>query len=271
MDSVVLNKHIRDSRILCVKQFFLSWLKRNPTDEELFYYVDCGDPLDVIYTNIVFSNPLGGNKGKLPISLVIFTKNSSGFINMPIESVSNYVSEIVVVDTGSTDDTVEVCKKFTDRVYKVGFTDFGSIRTLSSHLASEEWVLGLDSDEVLTNPENLIELITTPGVDVWGLPRRRWSDIERTVQVEFSAYPDTQWRLFKNDLSYGYKGRVHESFYGTSNKKKTDLVHIEHYQDVFKSGDKLKKRNLWYKELYDLDVSEGREFNISPVSDIDDV
>jgi hypothetical protein len=92
-----------------------------------------------------------------------------------------------------------------------------------------------------------------------------------TEQVELEAYPDSQYRLLRNDTKLYYKGRVHEGLKGAD---KTAVAengpHIEHFQDVFKYGDKLKKRNDWYKKLYDKDIEEGRNMGISAVSDVDD-
>jgi glycosyltransferase involved in cell wall biosynthesis len=122
----------------------------------------------------------------LPITLAIFARNNEDSIGICIASVIDYVSEIIVVNTGSSDATVAIAESFGARVYHVGFTDFGSIRTLTAHLASLPWVLGLDTDEIICPEEldKLKTLIETPGVEAWGLPRRRWLDIGRKNHVE---------------------------------------------------------------------------------------
>jgi glycosyltransferase involved in cell wall biosynthesis len=149
----------------------------------------------------------------LPISLCMFVKNEENNLRDCIESVRPVVAEIVIVDTGSTDGTVALAKKYTNRVYEVGFTDFGSIRTLTAHLAVFPWVLMLDGDERLDPSEwpKLAELISTPVgtfesngehdrdgnvvIDSWALPRKRWEDEWMRKQVDVDSYPDWQVRF----------------------------------------------------------------------------
>jgi len=260
------------ARRTCIIEFYKIVIGKAPKEEELDYYINCGDPLDLVFLNIKTTNYDEHLNKKLPISLVIFTKDSESYIENVIKSVNDYVFETVIIDTGSSDNTVKVCQGYTDRIYKVGFSDFGNIRTMSAHLARQPWVLGLDSDEIVSNPEGLKELVFNDAVDAWGIPRRRWADLEMKNQVELDAYPDTQWRLFRNNTDFKYIGRVHESFEGCKKKKVVENgLHIEHFQDVYKSGEKLEERNAWYKELHKKDLEEGRNMSISAVSKIDEV
>src|SRR4051794_11620290 len=89
------------------------------------------------------------------ISLCSFVKNEAHCVKGMMDSVSSYVNEIVVVDTGSTDGTVDICKEYGARVYQIGFTDFGKIRTITAHLANEPWVVMLDADERIDKPNRL--------------------------------------------------------------------------------------------------------------------
>lgn len=211
---------------------------------------------------------------KLPITLAIFAKNNEDSIGMCIESVLDIVSEIVVVNTGSTDKTVEIAMSYGARLYHVNFSDFGAIRTLTAHLARELWVLGLDTDEILCpEDKSVIEtLIRTPRVGAWGLPRRRWADLDRKNQVETEAYPDYQYRLIKNDPSrFYYTDRIHERLVHKDPVLPSPAgPHIEHFQDVFKKGQKLKERNSLYKKLYEEDLKHGIKHEIPAVTPIDD-
>ena len=211
---------------------------------------------------------------KLPLSLAIFAKSNEDSIGLCIESVKDIVSEIVVVNTGSIDRTVEIAAGYGARIYHIGFTDFGAVRTLTAHLARQPWILGLDTDEILCPEElGLLQtLIETPRVDAWGLPRRRWEDLGRLEQVEKDAYPDWQYRLIRNDSSrFFYTDRVHERLVYDGVVLQSPIgPHIEHFQDVFKQNRKLQERNILYKRLFQEDLDHGIHHDIPAVSKIDD-
>lgn len=195
------------------------------------------------------------------ISLCTFVKNEENCIARMISSVIEYVDEVVLVDTGSTDKTIEVAKEacfkrdetqVPIRIYKVGFTNFAEIRTLSSHLAQYEYVLMLDADEELSNGSNLKSLMIDVDPDVaYAFPRRRWLDLERTKQTEIEAYPDWQVRFYKNYAEYTWKRELHEYFDGAavSHLEEPGGPIIEHFQDVHKGEARLKERKELYERL----------------------
>lgn len=229
---------------------------------------------------------------KLPISLTLFVKNEERNIRDCIESVFSVVSEVVILDTGSTDNTLKLVEKYSPRIYKSGFSDFGSIRTLCAHLASQPWVLMLDADERLDGDDwpLLAELIDQkPGVkgdnlelteddqicvDSWALPRKRWADKWRRVQEDKKSFPDWQVRLFRNhaDKRIGFRRRVHETVYGCIRTEHSILgPTIHHFQNTVKNREELKNRAEFYKKLYDLDIKEGVEHTAPPVIPEDDL
>jgi len=262
-----------------VNGFYRHLLNKNCPTDELRYWskkLSLSGSFKEIYESlcVLKKQLLQNNANLLPITLAIFAKNNEDSIHLPIQSVYNLVSEIILVDTGSTDNTIKIAEKLGAKVYKVGFSDFGSIRTLTVHLSTQPWILGLDSDEILCPEEvdSLRSLVYDTKVDVWGLPRRRWADIDMKNQVEKEAYPDYQYRLIRNNKEYYYSNRVHERLVCKGACiKKSEYPHIEHFQDVFKFGDKLKARNNFYKSLYDLDIKDGFTHSIPPVSSVDEV
>jgi glycosyltransferase involved in cell wall biosynthesis len=231
----------------------------------------------------------------LPISLCTFVKNEEHNIRDCIESVRPLVSEIVIVDTGSTDGTIDICRQFTDRIYRAGFTDFGSIRTLTAHLALQPWVLMLDADERIDSADwpKFYRLIAQPEgvegdllefdregnlvIDSWALPRKRWADPWMRQQVEIEAYPDWQTRLFRNYMDpkrpkIKFVRRVHEIISGCA---KTGFAEdgptIHHFQNVHKDDSLLAQRQELYERLYAADVDEGVEHEEPPVVEMDRV
>ncbi len=211
---------------------------------------------------------------RLPLTLAVFAKNNEDSIELCINSVKDIVKEIILVNTGSEDKTVEKAEKLGARCYHVGFSDFGAIRTLTAHLSHQPWILGLDTDEIIAPEEKYLlkSLIETSHVDAWGLPRRRYLDLERTYQVEKEAYPDWQYRLIRNKPDkIWYTDRIHERLVCNGTVQRSDIgPHIEHFQDVFKSGERMIERNNLYRMLYAQDLECGIKHSVPPVASIDD-
>ncbi len=186
------------------------------------------------------------------ISLCTFVKDEAHCLNDMINSVYDYVNEVIVVDTGSVDETLDNLLGYEKvRVYKTGFSDFGSMRTLTAHLAREPWVLMLDADETLENPSKLWNLTQDPMVCAYALPRKRWLDLEKTKQTEIEAYPDWQVRFFRNNHNYIWQRELHECFDGAA-VRELDVEggpYINHFQDVHKNAIRRAIRDDLYNRL----------------------
>ena len=83
------------------------------------------------------------------ISAVIITKNESHIIGKTLQSLQGLTDDIVIVDSGSTDDTVAICKKFNARVIEPGWNGYGANKNIGIDAAKHDWILNLDADEAL--------------------------------------------------------------------------------------------------------------------------
>ncbi|MGH8513150.1 MAG: glycosyltransferase family 2 protein, partial [Gammaproteobacteria bacterium] len=84
------------------------------------------------------------------LSVIIITKNESTDIRACLDSV-RWADEIVVVDGGSRDDTVAICREYTDKVYICeDWSGFGPQKNRALSYATGEWVLSVDADERVT-------------------------------------------------------------------------------------------------------------------------
>ena len=93
------------------------------------------------------------------LSLCIIVKNGEKYIEQCIESVFQAVSEVIVVDTGSTDNTLACIQRFHPQIFHYEWDDnFADARNFSLQQATCDFILVLDADEVLY-PEDLPELI----------------------------------------------------------------------------------------------------------------
>ena len=88
------------------------------------------------------------------ISLCMIVKNEEAYLEECLTSVKDLVSEIIIVDTGSTDKTKEIAKKFGAKI--IDFTwidDFAAARNASIKQATGDWILVLDADEVIAKKD----------------------------------------------------------------------------------------------------------------------
>lgn len=84
------------------------------------------------------------------ISIVILTKNNEKTIEQTLFSTKNF-KEIIILDTGSIDKTLAVAQKYKNvKIFKTKFLGFGKLRNLAAKKASYNWILSLDSDEIIS-------------------------------------------------------------------------------------------------------------------------
>ena len=83
------------------------------------------------------------------LSVIIITKNEASHIGRCLESVS-WADEIIVLDSGSQDDTVSICRQYTDKVYETDWPGFGVQKQRALNKATGDWVLSIDADEIVT-------------------------------------------------------------------------------------------------------------------------
>jgi (heptosyl)LPS beta-1,4-glucosyltransferase len=144
------------------------------------------------------------------LSVTIITKNEEKNIERCLESV-RWADEIIVLDSSSTDRTVEICRQFTDQVFSVDWHGYGKQKNLCAERASHDWVLNIDSDEEIS-PEGAEEirkvLSGEPKHPVYQFPRKNFF---AQHWVRYGGwYPDRISRLYdKTQVSF-LETQVHE-------------------------------------------------------------
>jgi glycosyltransferase involved in cell wall biosynthesis len=103
---------------------------------------------------------------KLPISVIMMTKNAADVIDLSLKSVIGWADEIIVVDDESTDGTKDIARKYNAKIYSHHEVDLGKQRQYALEKATKKWVLVLDSDERLGEllAQEIATLHNTPGV-----------------------------------------------------------------------------------------------------------
>ncbi|WP_435066223.1 glycosyltransferase family 2 protein [Halobaculum sp. EA56] len=111
---------------------------------------------------------------ELEISVCVTTKNNIDTIEDCLKSVHGWVGEIIVVDSHSTDGTIQVCQKYGAKVYQKEFGGFADIKNHAIELASNEWVLILDSDERIPADlkKEIHELFPSPNKKAYRIKKR---------------------------------------------------------------------------------------------------
>jgi len=188
------------------------------------------------------------------LSVIIITKNEAQNIHACLESVA-WADEIIVVDSGSSDETVEICKKFGAKVFVHDWPGFGMQKNRALSYATHEWVFSIDADERVT-PELRAEMIQAVNEErAQGFYLPRLSQFFGKFVHHSGWYPDYVLRLFKRDAGKFTDSLVHESVLltGQTGKLKNPLLHysylttgdverkVEHYstsaaQQMFQSG-----------------------------------
>ena len=144
----------------------------------------------------------------LPVSVCMIAKNEDNHIEECLKRLRPCRFEIIVVDTGSVDRTVEVAHKYADRVFHFAWCDdFSSARNFSIQQASNDWVLIIDCDEYLENV-NLVQLEETlsHNMDSVGMITR---NNPYTVQGTRSIMSERIGRLFNRKYCH-FEGNIHE-------------------------------------------------------------
>lgn len=148
----------------------------------------------------------------MEFSVAIISLNAQKTIKETLESVKDF-KEIVVVDNGSTDQTVKIAKRYTSLIYIFKINDFKRLREFALKKITGDWVLFIDTDEIITekNKKKLLDLWhrKRDSFDGFWIKRRNYYGKASNEYLKHGLfYPDYQLRLFKKN--YRYINNPHE-------------------------------------------------------------
>jgi glycosyltransferase involved in cell wall biosynthesis len=190
------------------------------------------------------------------LTAVVLTHNEAGRIGDCLRHLS-WVDEILVVDSGSTDGTVESCREWPQtRVLQRPFDDFASQRNAGIEAAHGEWILIVDADEEVTKAlAQEIQGALQRGLDAYWIPRHNVI-FGRTLRFG-DCHGDGQIRLFKKSRGR-YVGSLHETLVvdGETVRLRNQLIHHS-YETV---SDYVQKMIRYTSMEADIYVAEGRRF-----------
>ncbi|MFC1558488.1 tetratricopeptide repeat protein [candidate division KSB1 bacterium] len=192
-----------------------------------------------------------GKKGNINIrlSLCMIVKDEAENLPACIQSVKDLVDEMIVVDTGSKDETVKAAEESGARVFSYKWNDdFSAARNESLKYAIGEWILVLDADEVIdkANKDKIRKLIKRKGSMAYYLSFRSRIRGEGAGEYVYNAHP----RLFRNNIGICYQGRIHEEIVSSVEKaggrmelSDVEVTHYGYEEGVYTNKEKA-KRNI---------------------------
>jgi len=167
------------------------------------------------------------------LSVVLITLNEEANIRRTLESVKE-ADEIVIVDSGSVDRTVAICREFTDRVIHQEWLGYSSQKNVAIDQSTGDWVLSLDADEPIEPllADEIRQIIASPAArDGYFIPRKTFF-LGREIR-HGGWYPDYNLRLFRRGTGRFEERAVHESIKvrGTTGRTVHAITHYA-YPDL---------------------------------------
>jgi glycosyltransferase involved in cell wall biosynthesis len=163
------------------------------------------------------------------ISVVIITKNESQNIVDCIVSAKKLSDDIIVVDSGSTDNTVSLATAQNVSIITVCWNGYGDARNKGAKLAANNWILSLDADERITDKlaASILSLNFNNARIIYGFRRLNFFGAQK---INYGALAhDKVYRLYNRTNSYWNAVPVHEQLVGKKYTKSLLPCHIEHY------------------------------------------
>ncbi len=145
-----------------------------------------------------------------PLSVCLIVHNEESRVERALRSAA-WADEIIVMDSGSTDRTAEICRRYTDKVYTRPFDDYASQKNAAVSRAAGKWILSLDADEEITSLlKNKIEKALQNSSGANGYRIRRRSRIFGRFFRFSGTQADRPLRFFRKGAGR-FEGTIHES------------------------------------------------------------
>lgn len=199
------------------------------------------------------------------LSLCMIVKNEEKTLGKCLDSICDLVDEIIIVDTGSSDLTLKIAEKYTNKIYHFQWIDdFSAARNFSFSKSSMDYIMWLDADDVFSQKgkRDFLDLKNRgfDSADAVMMPYH--TSFDENDNPVFSYYRE---RIVKREKNFIWKGRVHESMQITPNTiyLESPILHrsikttysdrnLKIYEKQISAGEDLTSRDLFYygRELY---------------------
>lgn len=189
----------------------------------------------------------------MTVWMALIVKNEEQTLGRCLASLAGAVDEVVVVDTGSTDATLEVARRYTDQIHHFAWRDdFAAARQFAFEQTHGDWVGWADADDVVMGAEHIRSLVVTAPADVGAIHWRYAMDFNAVGQPQCQFWRE---RLVRNDGSYRWQGRIHETLVSQRQwrSERRPEVWVEHRSPVEREPQRI-QRNI---ALLEAELSEA--------------
>lgn len=185
----------------------------------------------------------------ISISLCMIVKNEEHCLARCLDSASNLVDEIIIIDTGSTDATKDIASLYTDKIFDFCWDDdFSKARNYSFSKATCDYQMWLDADDIITpsNQEKILQLKSSldPSIDIVTFKYNACLD-----EHDNPILTSTRGRLFKRSNNYIWNDPIHEYIHLHGNILYANDIFITHKKVAHHPG-----RNL---KIYESTIANG--------------
>ena len=190
------------------------------------------------------------------ISLCMIVKNEEMHIARCLDSIAELVEEIIIVDTGSVDRTVEIVSGYTSKVYSYLWKDdFSDARNYSFSKASMDYCMWMDADDILeeTEKDKFLQLKQTLSPDADIVMMKYNTSFDEAGKPCFSYFRE---RWIRNCSQYRWLGAVHEVIPPSGNIVYSDIA-ISHKK--INAGDPDRNLNIYQKMLAEGKLLDPRQ------------
>lgn len=219
--------------------------------------------IKILHISLIKESVKGVAAVQAVLSVCLIVKNEEKYLSRCLMSIKDIASEIIIVDTGSSDHSMIIANQFTNRVYAYEWqNNFSSARNFCLEKTKGEWILILDGDEELDNKSRdlLQEKMLVADMEAYLLTvKNHYKKAHELMDI-----PNLQLRLFRNNKKYRYRGVFHEqildSILDDNPSARIEIapdINITHYGYTEGENEKRLERNTnMLKQVYELEEHE---------------
>ncbi len=199
------------------------------------------------------------------LGVTMICKNEADRIDAALESVAGWADELVVLDSGSSDHTVEICRRYTDRVEVTDWPGYGRQKQRALERIDSDWVLSLDADEVVSDElRREIDLVLAqprPHFEAYLLP---WSVRAFGGTLQFGHWARAPLRLFARAKGHFTDAPVHEKVVMRSTEARIGRLEAPLYHDTYRDLKHAQTKLAGYARLKAADRARRRRGSVFP-------